>query len=65
MFTDMTFLEMFPIPVALLVWSQPLANTDILFHIDNMAVVHILNNSTLKRKIVMVILKNNITIKAQ
>lgn len=69
----MTFLELFPVYVALLLWPQSLANKRILFHIDNMAVVHILNNPTSKskrvmhlvRKIVLITLKYNITVKAQ
>jgi hypothetical protein len=70
---DMTFLELFPVYVALLLWSESLSNKRILFHIDNMAVVSIINNPTSKskrvmllvRKIVLITLKHNITIKAQ
>lgn len=70
---DMTFLELFPVYVALCLWPKSLADKRILFHIDNMAVVHIINNSTSKskhvmqlvRKIVFITLKYNITVKAQ
>lgn len=70
---DMTFLELFPVYVAILTWRNSLSNKRILFHIDNMAVVHVLNNSTSKskrvmaivRELVLVTLKCNITVRAQ
>ncbi|XP_061191730.1 uncharacterized protein LOC133199966 [Saccostrea echinata] len=69
----MTFLELFPVYVAVLIWHESLANMRILFHIDNMAVVQVLNNSTSKsnkvmkivRELVLITLQYNITIKAQ
>lgn len=70
---DMTFLELFPVYVALSLWCDRLSNKRILFHIDNMAVVQILNISTSKsprvmgivRKLILITLQYNITIKAQ
>ena len=40
--SDMTFLELFPVVVAISVWGPLLANKRILFHIDNQAVVQII-----------------------
>lgn len=70
---DMTFLELFPVYVSLLLWHPWLSNKRILFHIDNMAVVQVLNTLTSKstrvmnivRKLVLLTLQHNITIKAQ
>lgn len=70
---DMTFLELFPVYVAILTWHSSLSNKRLLFHIDNMAVVHVLNNSTSKskrvmaiiRELVLITLKCNITVRAQ
>lgn len=67
---DITFLELFPV---ILTWHNSLANKRILFHIDNMAVVQFLNNSTSKsnkvmnivRELVLITLQCNITIKAK
>lgn len=69
----MTFLELFPVYVSLLLWHTWLSNKRILFHIDNMAVVQVLNTLTSKstrvmnivRKLVLLTLQHNITIKAQ
>jgi uncharacterized membrane protein len=44
---DITFLEMFPIVVAINIWGASLKNKKILFHNDNQAVVAILNKKTL------------------
>lgn len=70
---DMTYLELFPVVVALHVWGPLLANKKILFHIDNQAVVYIVNRQTSKsnevmslvRKLVLYTLKFNITFKAE
>lgn len=70
---DMTYLELFPVVVALHVWGPLLANKKILFHIDNQAVVYIVNKQTSKsievmslvRKLVLYTLKFNITFKAE
>ncbi|XP_062568785.1 uncharacterized protein LOC134230935 [Saccostrea cucullata] len=66
---DMTFLELFPALVALTLYNKYLQNTRLLFHIDNMSVVHIINNSTSKSDRVMNIVRKltlqyNIQIKA-
>lgn len=70
---DMTFLELFPVYVAIVLWSPQLANKRILFHIDNSAVVQVINSATSKshrvmkivRKLVLITLQHNITIQAQ
>ena len=69
---DMTFLELFPVIVALTLWHQHFQNTKLLLHIDNMSVVHIINNSTSKsprvmslvRKLVLLTLQHNIQVHA-
>ena len=69
----MTYSELYPVVVAILIWGQSLANLRILFHIDNQAVVHIVNKQTSKspevmtlvRKLVLNTLLFNITLKAQ
>ncbi|XP_056010375.1 uncharacterized protein LOC125679942 isoform X2 [Ostrea edulis] len=70
---DMTFLELFPVYVAIVLWSPQLANKRILFHIDNSAVVQVINSATSKshrvmkivQKLVLITLQHNITIQAQ
>lgn len=70
---DMTFLELFPIVVALSVWGPQLTNKRILFHVDNQAVVQIINKKSSKspevmvlvRKLVLDMLRFNINFKAQ
>ncbi|XP_061194309.1 uncharacterized protein LOC133202483 [Saccostrea echinata] len=69
---DMAFLELFPVVVAITLWQSHFANSMLVFHIDNMSVVHIINNSTSKsdrvmnhvRKLVLIYLKSNVCIKA-
>jgi hypothetical protein len=70
---DMTFLELFPIATALSVWGQWLVNKKILFHVDNQAVVQIINKKSSKspevmvlvRKLVLDMLHFNINLRAQ
>ena len=50
---DITFLELVPIVLALFVWGSALSNTKILFRIDNLALVNIVNKRTSKSKRVM------------
>ena len=49
----MTYSELYPVVVAILIWGQSLANLRILFHIDNQAVVHIVNKQNSKSPEVM------------
>lgn len=68
-----TFLELFPVVVALTIWGAHLSNKKVLFPIDNEAVVYILNTNTSKcpmvmklvRRLVLLALKINICIKAK
>jgi len=41
--TDITFLELFPVVVALNIWGYYQRNKKIIFHVDNQAVVYIIN----------------------
>ena len=50
---DITFLEFFPIVVALLIWGPILRNKKIIFRSDNLSVVHIINSLTSKSERVM------------
>lgn len=69
---NMTFLELFPVLVALTLYNSNLQNSKLLFHIDNMSVVQIINKSTSKydrvvnmmRKLILLTLKYGIQIKA-
>lgn len=70
---DITVLELFPLLVALHVWGEQLRNRKILFRVDNIAVVHIVNHMTSKSDRVMTILRAftlqclqlNVVVKAQ
>lgn len=71
--SDITFLECVPVFLALLSWGSSLANKKILFHIDNKALVSILNKQTSKSKrvmalvrpLVLCLMKSNIVFRAQ
>lgn len=70
---DITVLELFPLLVSLHIWGDELQNKKILFRVDNLAVVHIVNSMTSKSDRVMSILRAftlqclhlNIAVKAQ
>ena len=55
--SDMTFLELFPVMVTISVWGPLLANRRILFHIDNQAVVRIINKISSKSPQVMALVR--------
>lgn len=71
--TDITFLELFPVVVAINIWGQLLKNKRIIFRIDNMAVVTIIGKKSSKsprvmslvRKLVFSCLEFNILLKAE
>jgi hypothetical protein len=44
--TDITFLELFPVVIALNIWGESLRNINFLFHIDNQANVSIINKKS-------------------
>lgn len=50
---DITFLEMVPVVLAVYLWAPLLANKRIIFRIDNLALVSIINKQTAKSKRVM------------
>ena len=54
---DITFLELVPLVLALFVWGSALSNTKILFRIDNLALVNIVNKRTSKSKRVMSLIR--------
>lgn len=55
--SDITVLELFPLLVSLHIWGDKLCNKKIVFRVDNMAVVHIVNHMTSKSDRVMTILR--------
>lgn len=70
---DITFLELVPIVLAFTIWAKALRNKKIILHIDNLALVHIINKQSsssdrvmfLIRPLMLVTIKNNIQFKAQ
>lgn len=69
---DITFLELFPIVAAILLWGHIIANKKIFIQTDNQAVVSIINKQSAKsprvmrliRLFVLYLLKYNISVKA-
>lgn len=69
---DITFLEFVPIVLGFYLWSDKLQNKKLILHVDNLALVEILNQKTSKnkrvmtfmRELVLLSLKFNIQIKA-
>ena len=55
---NITFLELFPILIAVYVFGEEFKNTSVIFHTDNQAIVHVLNTQTSKEKHVMVLIRN-------
>lgn len=73
-FKEMSFLELVPILLSISLWGQKLfKNKKIIMHTDNQALVSIINKQTSKskrvmmlvRKMVLLLLENNIMFKAQ
>lgn len=70
---DITFLELVPIVLSMTVWAAKLQNKKIIFNVDNMALVYILNKQSSKsdrvmsfiRPLVLQSLHFNIQFKAQ
>ena len=48
-----TFLELVPVVLAFYLWSKELANKKIILHIDNQALLSVLNKRSSKSKMVM------------
>jgi hypothetical protein len=53
----MTFLEMLPIALAICLWHKEFHKKKILFHVDNLAVVSILNSMSTKSDRVLKVLR--------
>lgn len=69
---NITFLELFPVVTAIQIWGRQLQNKKVIFHIDNQAVVYVVNKRTAKdphvmtlvRRLVLLTLKFNIIFRA-
>ena len=69
---DITYKELYPIVLAVHLWSRNMQNKKILFHCDNQAVVTIINKQTTKsppsmcliRLLVLTCMKNNLLFRA-
>ena len=55
---NITFLEFFPIVIALHIWGPLMADRCIIFRTDNAALVDIINQQTLKHKLVMTLVRD-------
>lgn len=70
---NITFLEFFPIVIALHIWGPTMANKCVCFVTDNSALVEVINRQTSKHKLIMLLirdwlltsLKHNILFQAQ
>ncbi|MDY6841666.1 MAG: reverse transcriptase domain-containing protein [Pseudomonadota bacterium] len=70
---DITFKELFPIAVAVEIWGEKFSNKKVMFHCDNLAVVHVINKQTcrsqpsmhLVRSLVLSCLNHNILFRAK
>lgn len=73
MYREITFLELVPIVLGVLIWADSLKNKELLLHIDNLSLVYIVNHKSSKnnrimklvRLLVLHTLKYNIQIRAQ
>ena len=69
---DITFLEMVPVVLALFLWGEQLSYKNVVLHIDNEALVYVINKQTSKskrlmqlvRQFVLLTMKNGIVFKA-
>jgi len=55
---NITFLEFFPIVLALRVWGKSMAKKCVLFYTDNAALVEIINHQTSKHRLVMILVRD-------
>ena len=53
----MTFLELIPVVLSVIIWGDKLANKKITFHIDNQALVAVMNKQTSRSELVMVLVR--------
>ena len=69
----MTFLELIPVVIAVEIWGHLLEKKKVVFHIDNLALVSIINKQTSKskrtmelvRRLVLKLMLNNVVFKAK
>ncbi|XP_056009528.1 uncharacterized protein LOC125680186 [Ostrea edulis] len=54
---EITFLELVPIVLGIHIWAEQLKSKKLLLHIDNLALVHVINKKSSKSKNVMVLLR--------
>ena len=59
---NIALLELYPICLALHLWSDQLSNKCITIHSDNIAVVHIINNCTSKDQDLMILVRKLVSI---
>lgn len=70
---DITVLELYPIFVLINIFGPKIANSKVIFHCDNLAIVHVINKQSSKskpvmsvlRKLVLSLLHHKILLKAQ
>lgn len=70
---NITLLELFPIVAAVIKWAPMFKNSRVIMHTDNMALVHILNATTSKDPLIMVLVRkfvvscmlNNVQVKVE
>lgn len=55
---NITFLELFPIVIALHIWGPHMSHQCVVFFTDNAALVHIINQQTSKHKLVMILIRD-------
>ena len=55
---DMTFLELIPVVLAIEIWGSELKNKKVLFHVDNLSLVTIINKQSCKSKRVMELIRH-------
>lgn len=54
---DITFLELVPIVLGVFIWAEQLYAKKLLLHIDNLSLVHIINQKSSKNNRVMVLIR--------
>jgi len=55
---NITFLELFPIVIALHVWGREMSNNCVIFSTDNAALVDIINQQSSKHPLVMILIRD-------
>jgi hypothetical protein len=55
---DMTFLELIPVVLAIELWGNELQNRKVLFHVDNLSLVSVINSQSSRSKRVMELVRH-------